>query len=438
MSGLGLVAACAAIGRLPNLVEAPAAFFALFGVAFGCHLVGSAVLWNRTGRAVLVFTSVIAGAARLVLLPAAPTLSTDAYRYVWDARVAASGINVYRYPPTAEALAPLRDTDVFPKLNHRDWRTVYPPLAQAFFRLVYALAPDSVMAMKLSLGLVEAVAAAVLLGVLHGLGLPAGRLAVYAWHPLVLVEIWGSGHLDALALLAVVAALWAALKRAPRLAGMLIGVGTLVKLYPAALLPLLVGSRPIVPLAVFAATLTLGCLPLVPLGSEGLGSLPRYLSEEYFNPGLVRSMVDWLPLTVAIAGVAVAWITRRPAPVLRRALWLSGIVTILSPNVFPWYAVWIVPMLTVAASIPWLAFTATVGLAYTFFLQEPWAIPRWARLVEFSPLVLGALWWVGRRLPQLGAVRRHRVDKNVTSGAGTEVLTSGPPAGRPATEERWN
>src|SRR5689334_21254247 len=211
MSGLGLVAACAAIGRVPNLVEAPTAFLGLFGVAFACYVAGATLLWNRTGRPAVVFASIVAGAARLVLLPAAPTLSTDAYRYVWDARVAASGIDVYRDPPTAEALAPLRDTAIFPKLNHRDWRTIYPPLAQAFFRLVYAIRPDSVMAMKLSLGLVEVAAAAVLLGVLHGLGLPAGRLVVYAWHPLVLVEVWGSGHLDALALLAIVAALWAAL-----------------------------------------------------------------------------------------------------------------------------------------------------------------------------------------------------------------------------------
>src|SRR6266478_1134147 len=52
--------------------------------------------------------------ARLVLLPVVPTLSTDIYRYVWDARVAHIGISPYAYPPSARELEPLRDLALFP------------------------------------------------------------------------------------------------------------------------------------------------------------------------------------------------------------------------------------------------------------------------------------------------------------------------------------
>jgi hypothetical protein len=45
----------------------------------------------------------------------------------------------------------------------------------------------------------------------------------------------------------------------------------------------------------------------------------------------------------------------------------------------------------VTPSVPLIAFTGTLGFAYSFFLSEPWAIPLWARLVEAAPLAVAAL-----------------------------------------------
>ena len=43
--------------------------------------------------------------ARLLVLAHVPVLSTDIFRYVWDGRVQAAGINPYRYFPADPALA---------------------------------------------------------------------------------------------------------------------------------------------------------------------------------------------------------------------------------------------------------------------------------------------------------------------------------------------
>ena len=51
----------------------------------------------------------VAAALRLPLIVSPPFLSTDIYRYVWDGRVQAAGINPYRYLPADPALASLRD-----------------------------------------------------------------------------------------------------------------------------------------------------------------------------------------------------------------------------------------------------------------------------------------------------------------------------------------
>src|SRR5437763_1627343 len=75
-----------------------------------------------------------AAAMRLMALFAPPYLSSDIYRYVWDGRVLAAGINPYRYIPTDPQLDHLRDPAIWPEINRSNYApTIYPPAAQAIF-----------------------------------------------------------------------------------------------------------------------------------------------------------------------------------------------------------------------------------------------------------------------------------------------------------------
>ena len=80
---------------------------------------------------------------RLMVMLSPPFLSSDLYRYVWDGRVQAAGINPYLYIPADPALAGLRDTAIFPHINRADYApTIYPPVAQAIFLAVGLAQPD--------------------------------------------------------------------------------------------------------------------------------------------------------------------------------------------------------------------------------------------------------------------------------------------------------
>src|ERR1700723_4650051 len=86
------------------------------------------VLW-------LIFSVAILLRAYMLLFD--PILSSDIYRYVWDGRVQAAGINPYRYFPADQALALLRDGTIFPHINRADTAvTIYPPVAQFFFLII--------------------------------------------------------------------------------------------------------------------------------------------------------------------------------------------------------------------------------------------------------------------------------------------------------------
>ena len=106
------------------------------------------VVRSRSSNATVLIVVAFAVVFRLSILFASPYLSDDIYRYVWDGRVQAAGVNPYRYIPAAPELAHLRDDVIYPKINRRDWaHTIYPPAAQVVFFLTTRIS-ESVVWMK--------------------------------------------------------------------------------------------------------------------------------------------------------------------------------------------------------------------------------------------------------------------------------------------------
>jgi alpha-1,6-mannosyltransferase len=113
-------------------------FVVIAGISAAVYLLAVLLVTHRPtgGRAVWVVL-LVAAALRLVVLPAPPFLSTDVYRYVWDGRVQAAGINPYLYLPVDPALRSLRDDFVFPRISRAEYApTIYPPAAQMVFAAV--------------------------------------------------------------------------------------------------------------------------------------------------------------------------------------------------------------------------------------------------------------------------------------------------------------
>ncbi len=69
---------------------------------------------------------------RLVALPLAP--GDDLWRYQWEGKIQRAGFNPYVHAPDDPKLEPVRAE--FPdwhKINHRDFRAIYPPGAELLF-----------------------------------------------------------------------------------------------------------------------------------------------------------------------------------------------------------------------------------------------------------------------------------------------------------------
>lgn len=58
---------------------------------------GAICILRWPGRFGMALVVVVAVALRIAALAGAPVLSDDVYRYAWDGRVQAAGVNPYRY-----------------------------------------------------------------------------------------------------------------------------------------------------------------------------------------------------------------------------------------------------------------------------------------------------------------------------------------------------
>src|SRR5437016_1132872 len=220
----------------------------------------------RSARSTLFIVLALAGIFRLSIVFAPPYLSDDIYRYVWDGRVQAAGINPYRYLPADSALAQLRDDKTYPRINRKDYaRTIYPPVAEAIFFLTTRIS-ETVTWMKATMVLFEALAVWALAQLLASFGLPRQRILLYAWHPLTVWEFAGSGHADSIAIAFIALTLLARRRNSEIGTGFTLAGATLAKVFPVVMFPAFYKRWNWKMPLVFLTTIIVGYLPYLGVG----------------------------------------------------------------------------------------------------------------------------------------------------------------------------
>ncbi|MGH7092806.1 MAG: glycosyltransferase family 87 protein [Stellaceae bacterium] len=338
-----------------------ARFLAVAALQAGVYGIAVWLGWSGGSPRRVVFGIVaVAALMRVPVVYAPPYLSADAYRYVWDGRVEAAGINPYRYAPADRQLEALRDSDIFPRIASKYAPTIYPPAAEGIFLIVTRFG-ESVTVMKAAMVAFEMVVIILLARLLAAGGLPASRILVYAWHPLPLWEFAGSGHIDAALIALSVAALWAARRGHGPASGLFLAGATLTKLYPAVLLPALYRRWGWKMPAAFVIAIGVAYLPFIAAGSRVLGFLPGYAVENGFDgggagfyllavlhhlPPLARLsarayVVGVLAILAALGGGILLVRDPGSSPVVPAAVLATAFMVLVSPH-YAWYFAWLI------------------------------------------------------------------------------------------------
>ncbi|MCA6362678.1 MAG: hypothetical protein IM638_06540 [Bacteroidetes bacterium] len=368
---------------------------------------------------------------RLLLLFMLPNLSDDFYRFVWDGRLLAAGHEPFALLPrdvlhTAAGKAAGLTCELYGQLNSPEYFTVYPPVAQATFWLAAKLSPQSVYGSVLVLRVLQLLAEAGTLMLLPRLlvrmNIPVRNTLLYALNPLVIIELTGNLHAEALVVFFCVAAMYYLNSRF-YLSAVLFGLGIAAKLLPLLLLPLLwrlLGTRRTLQYALVACGVAALCF--VPLLAGGfvphlLSSIDLYFRKFEFNASLyylvreagfavkgynIIAVAGPVLLLLSLLGIAVLALRKAQddgvAVLARRAALALFMYYACAAIVHPWY---VVPVLLWGVIGRWwfgLVWAVMVWVSYSAYGVDGVDESLWVVFLEYGVVfaVLGRELYVAR------------------------------------------
>jgi hypothetical protein len=398
--GLGVELICfTAIYAVGDLGHQVLIFMGLYAAACAAYWVALLRVRARSISLTALLGSTLV--LRAPLLLTVPSLSDDVWRYLHDGRAQLAGSSPYAFAPSDPATAAFRGPE-HARINHPDLRTVYPPAAQAAFALAARLGA-SIWSWKLLLLAIELTLVAILAVILRQTRRPTGWAALYAWHPLAVIETAGSGHMDAIALLPALLAVALYHQRQWFAAGAATGASIAAKFVAAAYLPFLlrrnllrVGAGAALGAGLFYAAYAqpgtaslFGSLPVFARTWESNGSAYT-LFASFVSPEQARLV------SATIIAATIAWLLHKRTEPSSAMLTVTLVTLLCSPVVHPWYLLWLIALLAVNAGLnsmaerASLAWSITVVLAYTalgsYRAGADWKVADWAWWLQYVPV----------------------------------------------------
>ena len=321
---------------------------------------------------------------------APPAMTTDFYRYAWDAKVAAHGVNPYKYAPSSVELKDLRTRNIYDGINFKRCPTSYGPVAQVFFKFMRAAGGEDPHNWRIAFFLIDLLNIILLAALMRALGFPAAGIVIYAYNPLVLLELCANMHLDGLMIAFILlSALLAVRGRSPWWAVPLAGA-TLIKYFPMFLFPAflmlarehatengtkikILNPRALAAAGLFAILVGAGFLAYMEKGVDLFAGLkffsselkvtywsPFYFIEQLLGGGTARAVS-----AISLAAASILFLPRGKKEIIGRIFAILALTALLSPVQRPWYFLWALPMCCVRMRVSWLALTCAVPLTYS-------------------------------------------------------------------------
>jgi alpha-1,6-mannosyltransferase len=373
-------------------------------------------------RRVVVIALVLAAAWHVEFLRVPAGADDDIHRYVWDGRLQRLGYDPYLVIPSDPAFAALHTSETR-TLNNPDLPSPYPAGALLFFRGVTAI-QESTFAFKIAFVICEIAIVFVLLDVLRSTRQAAHLVLVFAWNPLLAIEVAGSGHIDIVGALLLLVSAAALVRRWRATAAVALGLAIAVKFLPIVLLPLYWKRIRIRDAGLGAAVVGLLYIPFLNHGRIPIGSLGTYVQTFRFNGPVFAALDRVAPpqllvgLAVLVGLVTATWLRSTTpegspdkgilttedtgfhegdATVVRGFdfAWPVAASLVCAPVVFPWYLLWLLPFLTSASTLVIVIWTVSIIPTYVQWhlrsLGRPWgALPGWVMLLEYGCVAIAA------------------------------------------------
>lgn len=340
---------------------------------------------------------------RALFLFTTPVGSDDVYRYMWDGKTQASGINPYFYKPIDKELNFLH-SDILPaKMNFQSMKTIYFPLSQWLFYIGYKVSGESVWAYKLLLLLAEVLTLLLLYKILEKTKTEKKYTLMYALAPLPIIQFAFDAHLDGFGLPLLLAFIYFYLDDKKLLAALFLGLSFSIKPVGVLILPILFLREKKIAHKFMMVT--------VPFISFGIQFLPYIFTSNpfeafiiytrnWFYNGLVFNLLNsiihnnqttrfWCSQLLIVSLVPVYFSKK---DFLNKIYFALLLLMIFSPVVHPWYIAWLLILAVLTQKWSGIYFSAAASLTsltvLNYQLNGAWKDYLTVQIIEYVPVIV--------------------------------------------------
>lgn len=387
-----------------------------FVIAFGLFIL---LLREFEDKPIKVWSGILAALMlRLVFIVAVPELSDDFYRYIFDGQLLQNGVNPYLYLPYAafEDIGIVNNAYwelLLTQMNSPTYFSVYPPLHQSIFWISAMTGENllyNIVSIRLILIVFEVLNMFLIWKIIQVWRLPNKTLWLYAFNPLVIIEISGNLHFEGMVLTGLLLSIYAfsKTKHLTSSLGWSLAVG--LKLTPLIIGPLWLKAwtkNKLISFLIFSGLFMV--ILLIPLtldnGLEGFWTSLRlyqrnfefnasiyYVLREVFSFFLGYNPIAYLGPALNMAaflgvfGFVYFWKIEKAEDLAEGIVWIYLIFLLLQPVVHPWYLIPAFGVSVLTKNKVFLIWTFLVFLSYSAY-RHPEVKESWVLLwVEYGML----------------------------------------------------
>lgn len=377
-------------------------------LVFAIYLYG--IRYLHISKTQILFLAVM---VRAILFFAMPGLSDDFYRFIWDGRLIAQGINPFSHTPSffmqSHAQLGTLSTALFEQLNSQHYTTVYPPVSQLFFWLAAFISPQDLMGsvffLRLVILLFDIGNILLIQAILRRSGVNELRAAIYAFNPLVILELTGNLHFEGIMLFFILGFVYMYQLNRVRLAALPFSLAIATKLIPLMFMPLLLKKLRLPAFIGFCTiaggVAALSFLPFLDWQflSGITGSLDLFFRKFEFNSGLFflfreigwffkgYDMVSTIGPLMSLAALALILIYsfwwKKSTNILAGFSVILFIQLSLATTVHPWY---VIPLVAFSCQTNFkfpIIWSALIFLTYAGYNETGYSHPFFLIAIEY-------------------------------------------------------
>lgn len=351
----------------------------------------------------IIFAGII---FRIILIPTTPIASDDVYRYLWDGKVQANGINPYTYAPNDEALKHLHSELLPEKVNFPHLKTIYPPYSQWIFLLAYLIAGESVLGIKILLLISEIFTILLIYLTLKNFRLNEKYVLVYALSPLPILQFFIDAHVDGFGITLFALFFYFLSQNKLLYSYFAIGLSITSKLITLMVYPFLLKGRSIKNfLALIIVPTVTVALVYLPYSINGFPFESLFIfAQKWYSNGAVFTLFQKIfndnylsrIFSMSLFFLSFIWLYFSKKDFIDKAYLIFILFFIFSPVVHPWYLTWLAFLTAINFRWSGIAFISTISIAniyaLNYILNKKWEMNDWFLLLEYLPVVILLLW----------------------------------------------